>query len=293
MILDFYKYFNDLGSYTKIEGDDYLFIEYKCAPDVEDVKVWTDTPFLCYVINGRKDWTAIEGTYELRKGEALFFNKGVYNTKPYLEEEYCVLLFFLSEDFIRRFVKAYRENFKISNSNVSQNQIYRLDVQDSLKSLFVSITSYMSQINEIPKELIEMKFNELLYNIILNPQNQKLTNLFLSLEQEQKSDLNNIMLKNFQSDLSLEEFARLSGRSLSTFKRDFKRYYNQSPGKWLNHKRLEYAKTLLGNPDLNINDICWETGFKNTSHFIRSFKEKYELPPNQYRINLTGGRLTA
>jgi len=288
MILDFYKYFNDLGSYTKITGDDYLFIEYKCAPDVEDVKVWTDTPFLCYVINGRKDWTAIEGTYRLRKGEALFFNKGVYNTKPYLEEEYCVLLFFLSEDFIRRFVKRYRENFKIPNSNVSENQIYRLDVQDSLKSLFVSITSYMSQANEIPSELIEMKFNELLYNIILNPKNRNLTNLFLSLEQVQKADLNNVMTKNFQSDLSLEEFARLSGRSLSTFKRDFKNYYNQTPGKWLNNKRLEYAKTLLENPELHINDICWEIGFKNASHFIRSFKEKYNLPPNQYRSKLIG-----
>lgn len=288
MALDFYKYFNDLGSYNKLEGDEFLFIEYKCAPDVENFKVWTDTPFLCYIINGRKDWTAIEGTYQLRKGEAVFLNKGVYNTKAYFDEEYCVLLFFLTENFIRKFIKTYSETLKSKRVDSVENQIYRLDVQDSLKSLFVSIISYMSQINETPRELIEMKFNELLYNIILNPKNKNLTNFFLSLEQKEKTDLNNVMMKNFHSDLSMEEFARLSGRSLSTFKRDFKAYYKQTPGKWLTNKRLEYAKILLENPELNINDICWESGFKNTSHFNSSFKDKYSLPPNRYRKEILG-----
>lgn len=283
MALDFFKYFNDLGSYNKLEGDDFLFIEYKCAPDVENFKVWTDTPFLCYIINGRKDWTAIEGTYKLKKGEAVFLNKGVYNTKAYFEEEYCVLLFFLTENFIRKFIKTYKETLKVKNLKNTENQIYRLDVQDSLQSLFMSIINYMGQVNETPRELIEMKFNELLYNIILNPKNKNLTSFFLSLEQVDKTDLNNVMMKNFHSDLSLEEFARLSGRSLSTFKRDFKVFYNQTPGKWLNNKRLEYAKSLLENPELNINDICWESGFKNISHFNRSFKAKYKLPPNQFR----------
>lgn len=271
---------------NKLVGDDYLFVEYKCPIDIEEFKVWTEMPFLSYVISGRKDWTALEGTLQTKEGDAVFLKKGVFNTKQYYEEDYCTLLFFISEDFIRRFMKTYRKTLKVKKEHLNEKQIYALDVQDSLKSLFMSVFNYMTQINEIPKELVEMKFNELLYNIILNPKNQKLTNFFLSLEQVDKTDLNTVMMKNFYSDLSLEEFARLSGRSLSTFKRDFRNYYNQTPGKWLNNKRLEYARTLLENSELNINDICWECGFKNTSHFNRSFKEKYKLPPNQFRKNL-------
>ncbi|NVK52860.1 MAG: helix-turn-helix transcriptional regulator [Flavobacteriaceae bacterium] len=288
MALDVFKYFSGSVKYNKLVGDDFLFVEYKCPLNIEDFKVWSDTPFLSYVISGRKDWTAIEGTYQLKEGDAVFLNKGIYNTKQYFEEEYCTLLFFLTEDFIRKFMKTYKETIKVQKLNENENQIYALDVQDSLKSLFMSVFNYMKQINEIPRELVEIKFNELLYNIILNPKNRNLTNFFLSLEQINKTDLNTIMLKSFHSDLSMEEFARLSGRSLSTFKRDFKAYFKQTPGKWLNNKRLEYAKSLLNNPELNINDICWESGFKNVSHFNRSFKEKYKLPPNQYRKQLIG-----
>lgn len=286
MALDVFKYFSGPVNYNRLVGDDFLFVEYKCPIDIENFKVWTEIPFLTYVISGKKDWTAIEGTHQLEKGDAVFLKKGVYNTKQYFEEDYCTLLFFITEDFIRKFIKKHKKSLKTPRLNKSENQIYPLDVQDSLKSLFMSVFNYMNQINEIPRELVEIKFNELLYNIILNPKNQNLTNFFLSLEQVEKTNLNDVMMKNFYSDLSLEEFARLSGRSLSTFKRDFKAYYNQTPGKWLNNKRLEYAKSLLESSELNINDICWESGFKNTSHFNSIFKEKYKLPPNQYRKTL-------
>ena len=94
-----------------------------------------------------------------------------------------------------------------------------------------------------------------------------------------------IMQKNFQHDLNLEDFAKLSGRSLSTFKRDFKDYFKETPGKWLTNKRLEFAKSLLLSSDLDINQICFESGFKNPSHFNKIFKEKYTMPPRQYREN--------
>jgi len=283
MALDVFKYFSGSVNYNRLVGDDFLFVEYKCPIDIENFKVWTEVPFLSYVISGKKDWTAIEGTHQLKQGDAIFLKKGVYNTKQYFEEDYCTLLFFITEDFIRRFIDKYKEIIKIKMSHLNENQIYPIDVEDSLQSLFMSIFNYMNQANEIPRELVQMKFEELLCNIILNPKNKKLTDFFLSLEQVEKADLNNVMMKNFYSDLSMEEFARLSGRSLSTFKRDFKVFYNQTPGKWLNNKRLEYAKSLLENPELNINDICWESGFKNTSHFNRRFKDKYKLPPNQFR----------
>jgi AraC-like DNA-binding protein len=97
------------------------------------------------------------------------------------------------------------------------------------------------------------------------------------------------MTKNFQHDLQLEEFASLCGRSLSAFKRDFKNLYNQTPGKWLNEKRLEYAKALLLTTDMNVNEICYESGFRNSSHFNKTFKDKYEITPKQFRLQSKGG----
>jgi pimeloyl-ACP methyl ester carboxylesterase/AraC-like DNA-binding protein len=96
-------------------------------------------------------------------------------------------------------------------------------------------------------------------------------------------DIETVMSKNFMYNLKIEEFAKLCGRSLSAFKRDFKKIFNTTPSRWIMSKRLEYAKTLLLETNLNVNQICYESGFKNCSHFIQSFKKKIKCTPNQYK----------
>ncbi|MBO3118017.1 alpha/beta fold hydrolase [Winogradskyella sp. DF17] len=104
-------------------------------------------------------------------------------------------------------------------------------------------------------------------------------------EENKKSgvDLTTIMTENFLYNLKVEEFAKLCGRSLSAFKRDFNSAYNTTPSKWIKTKRLEYSKKLLFESDLNINEICYECGFINSSHFINSFKKQFGVPPLKLR----------
>ena len=283
MAIDISKHFLQHPRYNKLIGNDFLLVEYKCPLEVENFKLWTDTPFITYVISGKKDWSSLDKTYTIKKGEALFINKGVYNTKQYFEVDYCVMLFFITDDFIRRFVKNHSTLLQTKNTKTSNNQIFTIQSENSLNSLFLSVFNYLNQGNNIPKDLVEIKFSELLFNITLNPANSELVSFFKSLTLTEKTSLNDIMMKNFHCDLNLEEYARLYGKSLSTFKRDFQNHYKETPRKWLNAKRLEYAKTLLENPELNINEICFESGFKNVTHFNRSFKDRYQYPPNQYR----------
>ena len=100
-----------------------------------------------------------------------------------------------------------------------------------------------------------------------------------------ENKLETVMSENFLYNLRVEEFATLCGRSLSAFKRDFKKRFNTTPSRWIKSKRLEHAETLLTESELNINQICYDCGFINSSHFIKSFKDKYNLPPHQYRSN--------
>lgn len=91
------------------------------------------------------------------------------------------------------------------------------------------------------------------------------------------------MEDNFAYNLTLEEFARLCGRSLTTFKRDFAEAYHTSPGKWLIQKRLKYSKYLLETTDKNVTELAFECGFENTSHFIKVFRQTFGLTPLQYK----------
>ena len=112
---------------------------------------------------------------------------------------------------------------------------------------------------------------------------RQLSAYFQSLLKSDAPPLSQIMEANFCCNLALEKFARLSHRSLSTFKRDFRRYYNQSPGKWLLHKRLEYSAVLLKNPGRNVSQVALDCGFEDLSHFSRAFKDKFGISPASYR----------
>ncbi len=91
------------------------------------------------------------------------------------------------------------------------------------------------------------------------------------------------MEANYMFNLTVAEYARITGRGISAFKREFCEYYHATPGKWLTHKRLEHAKLLLTTSTKNISEIAYDSGFKNLSHFSRIFKENYGSSPLQYR----------
>jgi AraC family transcriptional regulator, exoenzyme S synthesis regulatory protein ExsA len=285
MIVDIVNRFKEDPAYTKLIGSDYMIMEYKCPIQTQELQLMTEMHIITYVISGRKDWVTPDNVYALQEGEAFFVKKGVYTVRQYLDVDHCTITFFFNDDFVRRFL---RENSPALLSGEGapwyQEQIFRLDVDDTLRSLFYSVYNYLRMDKGIPRNLVEIKFNELLFNIVLNPKNDDLTRFFSSLNQTNKTNLDHVMMKNFQHDLQLEDFARLCGRSLSAFKRDFNHYYNEPPGKWLKNKRLEYATTLLLSSDLNVNEIGYESGFRNSSHFNKAFKERYKVSPNQFRV---------
>jgi AraC-like DNA-binding protein len=88
---------------------------------------------------------------------------------------------------------------------------------------------------------------------------------------------------NFYFPMTLQEYAKLSARSLSAFKSDFKELYGMSPGKWLKKKRLVYSRYLLKHTEKSVTEVVFDSGFQNTSHFSREFKNEYGCGPLSFR----------
>ena len=287
MLVDLYTYFCENSNIShKVIGSNYLSAEYKCPIDVEHFKFWNEMHIISYVVSGRKDWYVGGETYEVKGGDAVFIKKGVYATKQYFEVDHCIIVFMLNDDFIRKFLLEY-DSLQLATSNTDgDSDIYRIEVNEGMQSIIYSVANYLKQGRDIPQELVEIKFKELLFNLVLNPGNRGLADYFNSLKKSERSDIEFIMNKYFCEDLGLEEFARMTGRSLSTFKRDFQEFFGTTPGKWLSEKRLDFAKSLLISTNRNISEICYESGFKNNSHFNKAFKERFQLPPLQFRQSI-------
>jgi AraC-like DNA-binding protein len=283
-VINAYEYFKNHPKFNKLVGDDFLFVEYKCPLNIEEYQLWVENHLISYVISGKKDWITSKKTHKLIAGDAIFIRKGVYTTKQYLESDYCVMLFFITDTFIKKFISENSTFKRELNHKNEQYQIFDIATNDVFKTLIESIFQYLNQGDEIPKELVEIKFKELLFNIVLNSNNKELLFFFNSISQNTKSNIENIMIENFQYDLKIADFAKLCGKSLSSFKREFKEYFNTTPNRWLINKRLEHSKILLLGTKLTVSEVGYECGFKNNSHFIQAFKKTTKVTPNKFRI---------
>lgn len=282
-MINAYEYFKNHPRFNKLVGNDFLFVEYKCPINIEEYQLWIENHLITYVISGKKDWITSKKTHKLTAGDTLFVRKGVYTTRQYLESDYCVMLFFINDKFINRFLNENPSFKRELNHKNEHNQIFDITTNDVFKTIIESIFHYLQQGEEIPKELVEIKFKELLFNIVLNSNNSELLFFFNSLTHDSKTSIENVMIENFQYDLKIADFAKLCGKSLSSFKREFKECFNTTPNRWLVNKRLEHSKTLLLGTNLTIGEIGYDCGFKNNSHFIQAFKKKANLTPRKYR----------
>ena len=103
-------------------------------------------------------------------------------------------------------------------------------------------------------------------------------------KQPERPDITHTVEGNILNNISLQELAYLSCRSLSSFKRDFHAIYNMPPSQWIRERRLEKAKELVTCTSMSVTDICYTLGFENIAHFSRLFKTYFGVAPTRYKV---------
>lgn len=82
---------------------------------------------------------------------------------------------------------------------------------------------------------------------------------------------------------TLKTLAEKCNCSLSTFKDNFSRIFDDSPHRWITEQRIRRACFLLLTTDRSIDSIGRECMYANESHFIKEFKKRRHMTPMQYR----------
>jgi AraC-like DNA-binding protein len=270
--------------FNKFTVGELLFVEYKCPIEQDTACVWTPMDYFVHVLSGRKTWRTTDGTWVAEKGQTLFFKKGAAVLHQDFKDDFCVLVFFVSDNFIGDVVSEVSDQLSGRHEGGTlANAAILVNGDVTLAAYFQSMLAYFTGTAKPAETLLTLKLKELIVSILLGGNNPELAAYFRSLLKSDAPPLSQIMEANFCYHLALEEFAKLSHRSLSTFKRDFQKYYHQSPGKWLLQKRLDYSAVLLKNPALNVSQVAFDCGFEALSHFSRAFKEKFGVSPANYR----------
>ncbi|HEY9049604.1 MAG TPA: AraC family transcriptional regulator [Ohtaekwangia sp.] len=161
------------------------------------------------------------------------------------------------------------------------DNIFPLTPNKFFKNYIDSLLPYLENGKQISQDLVKTKIKEAI--LIFMEANPKLRNILFDFTEPGKIDLEAYMNEHFQYNGDLNHFAYLTGRSLSTFKRDFQKIYSTTPNKWLLQKRLEQAHYLLKQKKMRSTDVYIDVGFKDYSHFSVAFKKAYGVAPSAVR----------
>lgn len=147
-----------------------------------------------------------------------------------------------------------------------------------LESCLASLVPYFDLGENLPSDIETIKIEEAIS--ILRSIDKSVDGLLANFEEPGKINLTDFMDRHYMFNMSLEKFGYLTGRSVSTFRRDFKRAYHTTPQKWLTEKRLELAYYQISEKQRKPGDVYIEAGFEDLSHFSHAFKNRFGYPPN-------------
>lgn len=128
----------------------------------------------------------------------------------------------------------------------------------------------------------DIKMTELIY-LIITQDKACLKGKVLSNVDSSSGNFEQIIYSHIFTDISIEKLADKCNRSLTSFKKEFRRHFFMPPHRWFIKQRLMQSRLLLISTSKSISEIGIECTFPNTSHFIKLFKKQYGQTPAIYR----------
>lgn len=152
---------------------------------------------------------------------------------------------------VEQIVESYRQAIKclVYNSD-NVNIIHIDDINDKLLSSNLGSNKFIDN---------EIKNNK---NV-----NKIKTTLF--------ENVKNFIKENIETELELEKVASNFGLSVYYFSRTFKEVTGINYSEYINKCRIDIAKELLSNGEMNVKEVCYKVGYNDPNYFSKVFK-KYE-----------------
>ncbi len=233
----------------------------------------------CYVVSGTTEVVTGKDKYVFHKGDFMFIRRNQIVRYTHLPDktDFNAICIYLDETVLRRFF-AGRPVMTIKETD---RLVVALTPSAHLQTYAASLSPYPGSKTLSNLQLTQLKMQELLYLLLeLQPD---LEGLLSDFSAPGKIDLEAHMNQHYRTNISLSQFAYLTGRSLATFKRDFKQVFNTTPSQWLLQKRLNDAHCLITRMDARARDIYRELGFKSLSHFNHAYKRSFDMTPAKGR----------
>lgn len=228
---------------------------------------------IVYLVHGNIQINTFDGDeVSITNGEMLFMPRDSYLISDYVTKDNGLeaYLIFFNHNIVEKFLEGF------FTTCINKSSICKLETNKNIESFFQNIMqmNYEETNNSV---LLELKILEFL-NLVVDTRFKE--TLFTSEMSKKRRTIESLMTEHYDKNLSISDYASLSGRSLSTFNREFKKKHTQTPKKWLIEKKMNQAHILLIE-GINVTESAFEVGYKNVSHFIKAYKSVYNQTPKE------------
>ena len=218
--------------------------------------------------------------HHLKAGDIQFRRRGNYQIFP--SDDYTSMLIFMENEFVDYFLE--------SHVPVIRHEKFFADMPPFIFKTTEFINANIKQVIEHilhPQEysrcIVKFVAHQTLLQILAGDRTNTFVAFLKYLVSERKVDLAYFMEANFNRQLSIPDMAKLTGRSVSAFKKEFTERFKTTPGKWQINRRLEYAEYQLKKSCDPVSLVAYSSGFENISHFSKVYKQKFGVSPRDTR----------
>ena len=242
---------------------------------------------LGFVRSGTKRLHQNDNIITISEGEIFILERGLHYEEdiPSPEGSFEQISFYLSASDIYHLLfnlNAGFRNLDIVRHHCTKcraKSVASIKADRYIVALFADVNRMLQQANNEEGSMRgQIKLNELFF-LILNGEESCLKHKLLNAADMVYEQFFDVVYQNLFRDISVEELATLTNRSLTSFKKEFKSIFGMPPHRWIVEKRLERARMLLISTNKTVSEVGTECGFANISHFIKLFKRRFGITP--------------
>ncbi|MCT4179827.1 helix-turn-helix transcriptional regulator [Elizabethkingia anophelis] len=255
--------------------------DYTSSQEVSRQQIILNQNAFSFLIDGSKEVVFDNSSLSIDNSKFILMRSGHCLMTERLSDlkNYRSILFFFSDIALSKFIRS----IELNKAEPSKHSSVHAFEYNEFITRFISSLSDISKLSDkVRSKLLEFKFHEIMLYLTELHGTDFIQSLIVNSNDATRKFIHTIE-SNQLNKLSLKELAFLCNMSVSTFKREFEKHYTESPVKWFQNKRLEYARHLLNNTKKSPSEIYFEVGYENLSSFIQAYKLKYGTTPKHHQ----------
>ncbi len=244
-----------------------------------------------YVLSGTKYLYCNDYSCSIEEGGVFVLDVGFHYEENIVGSNgrFEQIIFYLSSQCLQQVIFGLNINYGLSFAShhscakcIARNFAF-MSATTPIRNFFVGIDLSLRNSGLMHNDVGQrIKINELIY-LLLSEEDGCIRRKLLRSSDVESRQFVGVIYDNIFNDISVEMLAEQTNRSLTSFKKEFKRQFGASPHRWIVEQRLDRAKILLASTSRTVSEIGSECAFTNISHFIKLFKQRYGETPASFR----------